>query len=444
MSIQSEITRIQGNISDALDAIYAKGVTIPSGANSDDLATLIAQIQTGAGSAITITDTLDENGGTIREISAVSLAGDTVTAEVLLSGYTAHDALGQAIVGTASAASNLSLQEKTNITPTESSQTITADSGYDGLQSVQINGISSGYVGSNVARKSSSDLTVTGATVTVPAGYYESQATKAVSNGSATAPASISGTGATVSAGTNTLTLSKSVSVTPSVTAGYVSGGTANNSSVSLTANVTTKAAETITPGTSSHTIASGTYLTGAQTISGDTNLVSGNIKSGTSIFGVLGTYTGGGGIGTLLNTTALGTISTSSTSAGDTGKSLSVSSVNSYDLLLVETSVDSVTNGRHTCTVGLIFLTASSAVGTKDAATVMSNKLNMKISSAGVTTTRQNTTAYGIYPNSCTLSSGTATIPMYRRYNSTYTGTINGTYTARVYGIKLYDLIGG
>jgi hypothetical protein len=33
-----------------------------------------------------------------------------------------------------------SLQAKTNITPTTSSQTITADSGYDGLSSIQING----------------------------------------------------------------------------------------------------------------------------------------------------------------------------------------------------------------------------------------------------------------------------------------------------------------
>lgn len=49
MSIQSEINRISGNVSDALDAIEDKGVTIPSGANSDDLADLIAQITGGGG-----------------------------------------------------------------------------------------------------------------------------------------------------------------------------------------------------------------------------------------------------------------------------------------------------------------------------------------------------------------------------------------------------------
>ena len=145
------------------------------------------------------------------------------------------------------------------------------------------------YTGS-IATKSASDLTASGATVTVPAGYYASQATKNVSSGSATAPATISGTSATVSTGTNTLTLSKTISVTPSVTAGYVSSGTAGNSSVSLTASVTTKAAATITPSTSNQTISSGTYLTGTQTISGDANLVGSSIVYGKSIFGVAGT----------------------------------------------------------------------------------------------------------------------------------------------------------
>lgn len=57
---------------------------------------------------------------------------------------------------------------------------------------------------------------------------------------------------------------------------------------------VTKKAAATYTPSTSNQTIAANIYLSGAQTIKGDSNLVAGNIKSGVSIFGVLGTYTGG------------------------------------------------------------------------------------------------------------------------------------------------------
>lgn len=144
----------------------------------------------------------------------------------------------------------------------------------------------------NIASKAASDVTASGATVTVPAGYYAEAVDKAVASGSATAPAKISSTSATVTTGTNTLTLSKSVSVTPVVTAGYVASGTAANSSVSLTAPVTTKAAATITPGTSNQTIAAGTYLTGAQTITGDADLKAENIKSGVNIFGVAGSLT--------------------------------------------------------------------------------------------------------------------------------------------------------
>ena len=42
MSIQSEIDRIQSNISAALSELEARGTDVPAGANSDDLATLIS------------------------------------------------------------------------------------------------------------------------------------------------------------------------------------------------------------------------------------------------------------------------------------------------------------------------------------------------------------------------------------------------------------------
>lgn len=61
---------------------------------------------------------------------------------------------------------------------------------------------------------------------------------------------------------------------------------------------VTKKSAATYTPGTSDQNIASGQYLNGTQTIKGDSNLTAANIKSGVSIFGVTGTYTGGGSSG--------------------------------------------------------------------------------------------------------------------------------------------------
>ena len=144
----------------------------------------------------------------------------------------------------------------------------------------------------NIPTKTEADLSVSGATVTVPAGRYASSVGASVASGSATAPASISGTSAAVSTGTNTLTLSKTISVTPVVSVGYVAAATAGNSAVSLTASIPTKAADTITPGTSDQSVASGTYLTGALTVKGDANLLSSNIIAGVTIFGVSGTAT--------------------------------------------------------------------------------------------------------------------------------------------------------
>lgn len=60
---------------------------------------------------------------------------------------------------------------------------------------------------------------------------------------------------------------------------------------VTVNAITPTKAAQTYTPGTSDQTIASGRWLTGAQTIKGDENLVAENIKEGISIFGVTGIH---------------------------------------------------------------------------------------------------------------------------------------------------------
>lgn len=149
-------------------------------------------------------------------------------------------------------------------------------------------------------------------------------------------------------------------------------------------------------------------------------------------------------GIGTLLATKSLGTISTNSTTATDTGQTISVSGINGYDLLIVETSVDTKTNSRHASTMQCIWLTASSTIGTKNGSAIATATMNDKLSSSGTVTSRSSTTKYGIYVYSVSISNGSATLTMYERYNNTQTGTINGSYTTRVYGVNLYNLIGG
>lgn len=68
-----------------------------------------------------------------------------------------------------------------------------------------------------------------------------------------------------------------------------LSGVTAYSKGTKYTGSIASKAATTYTPTTSDQTIASGQYLSGAQTIKGDVNLQAANIAAGVTIFGVTG-----------------------------------------------------------------------------------------------------------------------------------------------------------
>ena len=104
-----------------------------------------------------------------------------------------------------------------------------------------------------------------------------------------------------------------------------------------------TQGATTYRASTSAQTIASGTYLTGTQTIAAvsQTNLTAGNIKSGTTIsisngqsniWSVTGTYTGGGGGGSMNVQTNQSTSRTTSTSLTSVN-SLTCSTSGTYDV---------------------------------------------------------------------------------------------------------------
>lgn len=176
----------------------------------------------------------------------------------------------EVIVNVPSESTPLVLQEKT-VTPNESTQTVSADDGYDGLSMVVVNPISSTYVGSAVPTKGITTITPsTSSQTVVSAGTYVT--------GDITVSAMPVGALKTPTIDTSTGIVTAGVT-----TSGYI------DTSKTATLQLNTKSAETFTPTTSDQTIAFGQYLTGTQTIKGDANLIPENIISGKSIFGVSG-----------------------------------------------------------------------------------------------------------------------------------------------------------
>lgn len=226
-------------------------------------------------------------------------------------GSTQVDMQGGFVTGGASGAS---LQSKT-VNPSESAQTIKADNGYDGLSQVTVNAVSRTYVGSGVTKKSAATYTPGTSDQNIASGQYLN-GTQTIKGGSNLTAGNIrsgvkifnvTGSYAGSSSGgsssrlqTKTATPSESTQ-TISPDSGYDGLSSVTVNAVSRTyvgSGVTKKAAATYTPKTSDQSIAASQYLSGAQTIKGDANLVAGNIKSGVSIFGVTGTYAGGGSSG--------------------------------------------------------------------------------------------------------------------------------------------------
>lgn len=174
------------------------------------------------------------------------------------------------MTGKTNAQRKILLTTPDTVTPTKSQQIITTPDGYDGMDQITINAIPSNYIDTSdatatasnilsgktayvdgslitgtIATKTSSNLTASGKTVTVPAGYYASTATKSVS---------------TATQATPTISVSSSGVITASSTqsAGYVNSGTK-----------------------------SATYTLSS---SDDSDFKASNIKNGVTIFGITGT----------------------------------------------------------------------------------------------------------------------------------------------------------
>lgn len=363
-------------------------INIPTGYNASGAYYKVSAVANGSAqtpaTGITANPTINVDTST-GLITATTSVTKSVTPTVS-AGYVSSGTAGTITVS-GSNSKQLTVTAAQTVTPTESEQTAVAADRYT-IGTVKVGAIPSTYVGSEVAQNDSDDLTVSGGTITAPAGFYAEDASKsvasmtlptaatssatsgftskatisrsasdqyiniptgynstgayykvsAVANGTAgtpiatkgtvsnnsisitpsvtnttgyitggtktgtavtvsaselvdgtysvtgagtknvtnyasisvpagivTAPSSISGSSATVSTGTNTLTLTKTVSVTPAVsTTGYVSSGTAGNSSISLTASVNTRSSSDLTASGATITAPAGYYSAAA------------------------------------------------------------------------------------------------------------------------------------------------------------------------------------
>lgn len=186
----------------------------------------------------------------------------------------------------------------TTVTPTESAQTI---GGANTMMeaAVTVAAIPSNYVGSGITQRSSSDLTASGATVSVPSGYYESNASKAVASGTEGTPTATKGT-----------VSNHAISVTPSVTnsAGYISGGTHTGTAVSVSASELVSGTVNITSSgnTDVTNYATASVASGSATASATKGTVSNHsVTVTTSVTRTAGYITAGSASGTAVTVSA-------------------------------------------------------------------------------------------------------------------------------------------
>lgn len=135
MSIQSEINRIQNNINAALDELEARGADVPAGANSDDLATLIADeivpVANGGTGATTAASARTNLGVTPANIGAAAATHNHSAANIT-SGTMSVSRLPTITVAKGGTGATTAAQARVNLGVDISEETIQmfADAGY--------------------------------------------------------------------------------------------------------------------------------------------------------------------------------------------------------------------------------------------------------------------------------------------------------------------------
>lgn len=295
-------------------------VTAPAGYYAEDAslslgAGALSASATGSATVSSITTSYDSVDNEFDISGSASISG-TATASVSTAGYVGTSTTGTGSVsGTATVAAALPVITGTTAitgtklyTPVISRTTTTATGATNvGSGNASTSKPTSGYFVSVKSAANNGTLTATPSVTS--AGYGDEDhhglvaATETVGanasaetyitvpGGSASTPATTITTNPTISVGSDgliTASYSGSQSVTPTVSSGYVASGTAGTVTVtgSATNQLSTQAAASYYPSTTAQTIASGKYLTGAQTIVAVklTGISAANIKDGTVV----------------------------------------------------------------------------------------------------------------------------------------------------------------
>ena len=241
-ALKNDGTNVTGNIATKTSSdltVSDATVTVPAGNYASDASASVASgSATTPATTITANPSISVNTST-GLITSTASATQSVTPTVS-AGYVSAGTAGTVTVS-GSNTQQLTVQAGKTVTPTESEQTAVAVNRYT-TGAVKVGAISPNYIGSGVTQNDSGDLSVSGPTVTAPAGYYEEDASASVASGTAGTPTATKGT-----------VSNHSISVSPSVTntTGYITGGTKAGTAVTVSASELVSGTKSITsPGT--------------------------------------------------------------------------------------------------------------------------------------------------------------------------------------------------
>ena len=184
------------DISVSSDGLIAASVSNPKGYQSESTTKTTTQQLTTKG-ATTITPSSASqtavNSGVYTTGKITVSAVPTETKTIIANGtYNPTSGKYFSSVTVNVAGESFNTQTK-SVSPTESEQTITPDTGYDGLSSVTVGAISSTYIGSGITRKSAATITPTATDQTINAGQYLSGAQTVKGDGNLVSENIISG-----------------------------------------------------------------------------------------------------------------------------------------------------------------------------------------------------------------------------------------------------------